>query len=137
MTSVVDLSRPPSSLCLHACALTLLLYLKYPFEEKTTDLASVFAVLQGRYSQISCSNDASYSCSPLLHCVCGFVLWCDCVGERLRGCVYFSVLFYNSIRDRQVNCWLELVVACVRLFVGGCDLASLLVQPHPVCDTLR
>lgn len=70
-------------------------------------------------------------------CVCGFVLWCDCVGERLTGCVHFSVLFYDSIRDRQVNCWLELVVACVRLFVGGCDLASLSVQPHPVCDTLR
>lgn len=59
------------------------------------------------------------------------------MGERLKGCVFFSVLFYNSIRDRQVNCWLELVVASVRPFVGGCDRDSLLVQPHHVCDTLR
>lgn len=44
-----------------------------------------------------------------------------------------------TARDREVNCWLEFVENPVNqcVCVSICCRGSLLLQPHPVCETLR
>lgn len=59
---------------------------------------------------------------------------CDvCVCGRVIEGMLVCVCCFETVRDREVNCWLE-VCACVCVWI--CHHDSLLLQPHPVCETL-
>lgn len=134
MTSVVDLSRPPRSLCLHACALTsvsLYLYILYFFIENYWSCIYIYCG-PDEDSQTSIPNDVSYSSSPLLSSAqfCVYV-WCVCVWASYWRDACVCVVSKQSETERLIVGW-----KCVRVCVWICHHDSLLLQPHPVCETL-